>query len=124
MNESSSRPLRLTPAALRQSKSSMDLVLSARERERAGAIPEAIEQYEAAMAQAEAGGESAVLSEALRRLARVRHERGERDEAWSLCISAYDIASQARSDLLAGEALNTQGVMRVREGSLSQARDA
>jgi len=53
------------------------LVREARERQRAGSIPEAIACYEAAIAAAERAGKRAVLAEALRRLAVVRHHRNE-----------------------------------------------
>jgi putative nucleotidyltransferase with HDIG domain len=98
-----------------------DLVLSARERERAGCIPEAIEQYAAAIAHAERDGEHTVLAEALRRLAVVRHQRDEHEQARELCNRSYDVANATDNHVLAGEALNTLGVMLLREGSLSLA---
>src|SRR5688572_15023049 len=51
------------------------LLHEARARERAARIPEAVASYEAAIAAAEARGELAVLAEALRRLAVIRHHR-------------------------------------------------
>ena len=100
-----------------------DLVLSAREQERAGCIPEAIERYEAAIAQAEREGERTILAEALRRLAAVRHQREERERARELCQRSHDVACAIGNELLAGEALNALGVMLVREGELAQAQD-
>jgi putative nucleotidyltransferase with HDIG domain len=97
-----------------------DMVLSARERERAGCIPEAIEQYDAAIMQAERDAELAVMSEALRRLAVVRHQRDERERARELCSRSYVLACEIGNGLLAGEALNTMGVMGWREGLLKE----
>ncbi len=57
----------------------------ARERERAGCIPEAVASYEEAIAAAERAGERRIEAEALRRLAVVRHQRHERDRAHALC---------------------------------------
>ena len=100
-----------------------DLVLNARERERAGCIPEAIEHYEAAILLAERGGEQTVLAEALRRLAVVRHQRDECETARELCHRSHEVARHIGNTLLAGEALNTLGVMLLREGSLTQAQE-
>src|SRR2546426_4820522 len=58
----------------------VDLLHEARARERAASIPEAIASYQAAVAAAERAGERAVLAEALRRLAVLRHRRGESAE--------------------------------------------
>src|SRR2546425_9929971 len=54
-----------------------DLLHEARARERAACIPEAVAAYEATIAMAGIAGEQAVLAEALRRLAVVRHRRAE-----------------------------------------------
>jgi putative nucleotidyltransferase with HDIG domain len=101
-----------------------DMLLTARERERAGCIPEAIEQYEAAIAETERLGEFTVLAEALRRLGIVRHQQGDRTIARELCNRSYQVARDAGRLLLAGEALNTLGVMLTWEGSLSEAKAA
>ena len=101
-----------------------DLLASARERERVGCIPEAIEQYEAAISLAETNAEGTVLAEALRRLAVVRHQRDERGEARALCNRSFDVANVMGNPLLAGEGLNTLGVMLLREGSHAEAQQA
>src|SRR3989454_7607134 len=72
-----------------------DLLHEARARERAASIPEAIASYEAAIAAAESAGEHAVLAEALRRLAVVRHQRGASAAARELCRRSYAVASDA-----------------------------
>jgi len=108
---------------LRPVRAAADLVHDARERERAGCIPEAIECYEAAIAQAERNGEQTILAEALRRLGVLRHQRDECEAARRLCQRSYEVACQAGHDLLAAEAVNTLGVMLLREGSLAEARE-
>ena len=95
----------------------------ARERERAGCLPEAIERYEAAIATADRLGDHTVLAEALRRLAVVRHHRGEADEARELCLRSYGVALHLADDVLAAEALNTLGGLDLTTGSLEEAHD-
>jgi len=104
-------------------RSAADLVLAARERERAGCMPEAIEQYEEAILRAEADGNGTVMAEALRRLSAVRYRSGERDTARELCSRSFEIARNIANDLLAGEALNALGVMFVHDGALSEAQE-
>lgn len=98
-----------------------DLLLAAREQERAGCIPEAIEGYDVAIAQAETQGELSIMAEALRRLAVVRAKRDEGEEARRLCDRSYEIALQTGNRVLAAEALNTLGGIRIREGALPEA---
>ncbi len=95
----------------------------ARERERAGSLPDAIERYGAAIAAAEQYGDPAVLAEALRRLAVVRHHRGEAEVARELCLRSYGVARQVGDDVRAAEALNTLGGMDLTKGSLDEARE-
>ena len=99
-----------------------DLLHDARARERAACIPEAIKCYEAAIAAADRLGERAVLAEALRRLAVVRHHRNESAEARELCRRSYVVACDAGNDLLAAEALNTLGGLDVKTGAIEDAR--
>lgn len=107
------RPPLVPAAALQQ----------ARERERTGNLPEAIERYGAAIAAAESCADQAVLAEALRRLAVVRNHRGETDEARELCLRSYGVALQFDNEVLAAEALNTLGGLDVSTGSLEEARE-
>ena len=100
-----------------------DLLLNARERERAGCIPEAIEQYEGAIAQAERDGDLRVQAESLRRLAAVVHRRNDHARAHELCDRSLAVARQLENTLLAGEALNTLGAMLWLEGRLVEAHD-
>ena len=95
----------------------------ARERERAGSLPEAIERYEAAIATAEQYSDQPVLAEALRRLAVVRHQRGDADQARELCLRSYGVGLRIDDEILAAEALNTLGGMDLAMGSLEDARE-
>ena len=99
-----------------------DLLHEARARERAARIPEAIASYEAAIAAAELAEEQAVLAEALRRLAVVRHHRGESAEARDLCRRSHAVARRAGNGVLAGEALNTLGGIDLETDAVAQAR--
>ncbi len=104
-------------------RTASDLVARARQEERAGCIPEAIEQYEAAIEQATRDDQHTVLTEALRRLAVVRYQRDERDVARELCNRSFAVALEIGHTVLAGESLNTLGVMQWREGALAQAKE-
>ena len=95
----------------------------ARERERAGCFPEAIEHYVAAIESAERSGDQPVLAEALRRLAVVRHQRGDADQARELCLRSYGVGLEIADEILAAEALNTLGGMDVATGALDDARE-
>src|SRR5207245_7320448 len=81
-----------------------DFLHAARERERVACLPEAITCYEAAIAAAERAGDSAVLAEALRRLAVVQRHRSEAASARALCQKSYEVARQAGHDLRPAEA--------------------
>ncbi len=105
-----------------QPRAAADLLHEARARERAGCIPEAITCYEAAIAAADGAGERAVLSEALRRLAVVRHHRNESAVARALCDRSFAVAREVGNDLLAAEALNTLGCLDLSAGALAVAR--
>src|SRR2546423_13398908 len=99
-----------------------DLLYEARARERAACIPESIQVFEAAILTAERSGERAVLAEALRRLAVVRHHRNEAAAAWELCNRSYTVACEQGNDFLAAEALNTLGGVGFRSGQVEEGR--
>src|SRR6266571_2996846 len=101
-----------------------DLLHEARERERAGCVPEAIERYESAIAAAERSGERTVLAEALRRLAVRWQRRDQGARARELCRRSYEVAQQIGNELLAAEALNTLGGFDLETGSMEDARTA
>src|SRR5437762_11560110 len=99
-----------------------DLLHDARAQERAARIADAIASYEGAIAAAESAGEPALLAEALRRLAVIRHHRNESDQARRLCHASYTVARAAGNDLLAAEALNTLGGIDLETAAVSDAR--
>ncbi|MBI4419388.1 MAG: tetratricopeptide repeat protein [Gemmatimonadetes bacterium] len=99
-----------------------DLVHEARSRERTGCIRKAIEGYDSAITLARKSGDAAGLTEALRRLAVLRHQRGESPAARALCRESYDVAQESGNGVLAAEALNTLGGLDLATGSLEDAR--
>ena len=99
-----------------------DLLHDARAQERAGRIPEAIASYEAAIAAAELATEPALWAEGLRRLAVVRHRRGESAAARELCRRSQAVARQAGNTVLGGEALNTLGGIDLETDAIADAR--
>src|SRR5438067_2332580 len=99
-----------------------DLLHDARAQERAARIADAIASYEGAIAAAESAGEPALLAEALRRLAVIRHHRNESDQARRLCHASYTVAHAAGNDLLAAEALNTLGGIDLETDAVADAR--
>ena len=105
-----------------QVRSAADLLHDARARERAACIPEALAGYEAAISAADRTGEWAVLAEALRRLAVVRHHRNQSTEARELCRRSHAVACASGNDVLAAEALNTLGGLDLKTGDLAEAR--
>src|SRR6266571_5029269 len=99
-----------------------ELLHDARAQERAARISDAIASYEAAIAAAEGAGKPAVLAEALRRLAVIRHHRNESEEARRLCHASYTVAHATGNDLLAAEALNTLGGIDLETDAVADAR--
>ena len=101
-----------------------ELLREAREREHAGCVPEAVECYKTAIAEAERADEPAVLAEALRRLAVIRYRRNETETGRALCHRSLEVATAMQNDVLAGEAVNTLGVMALQCGEHAEARAA
>ena len=99
-----------------------DLLIEARALERAVCMTGAVASYEAAIAAADAAGEPAILSEALRRLAIIRHRRGESAEARDLCLRSHAVACEAGADLLAAQALNALGGIGLETDAVADAR--
>lgn len=106
----------------RMVRSAADMLHEARVRERSVGLTEAAAGYEAAIDAAERGGERAVLAEALRRLAVVRHHSNQSVEARRLCERSLTVARETGSDILAAEALNTLGGIDLEAGPLADAR--
>src|SRR6266576_1255243 len=113
-------PLLTGPRA--SGRAAADLLHGARAQERAARISDAIASYEAAIATAEGAGEPALLAEALRRLAVIRHHRNESDQARRLCHASYTVAHAAGNDVLAAEALNTLGGIDLETDAVADAR--
>src|SRR6266576_958118 len=88
-------------------RSAADLLRDARAGERAARVPEAIASYEAAIAGAERAGEHLVLAEALRRLAVVRHRRGDSADALELGGQSRELRARVEQNL--GILANIQG---------------
>lgn len=99
------------------------LLAEARERERAGCIPEAAEHYQAAIAEAERAGAERVLAEALRGLAVLRFQQSDGEHARALAQRSYDVARAADNALLAAEALNTLATIDLQIGALDAAEE-
>src|SRR3989442_932839 len=116
-------PITLLPGnSCASARSAADLLRDARAGERAARIPEAIVSYEAAIAGAERAGEHLVLAEALRRLAVVRHRRGDSADARELCRRSHAVSRHAGDTVLAGEALNTLGGIDLETDAIADAR--
>ena len=105
------------------SRAAADLLIEARALERAVCMTEAVASYQAAIDSANTAGERAVLSEALRRLAIVRHRRGESAEARELCLRSHAVARDAGADLLAAQALNALGGIGLETDAVTDARE-
>ena len=99
-----------------------DLLIEARALERAVCMTEAVASYEAAIDAAATTGERTVLAEALRRLAIIRHRRGESAEARDLCVRSLAVACDAGADLLAAQALNALGGIGLETDAVADAR--
>jgi putative nucleotidyltransferase with HDIG domain len=112
----------LRPGVDSRETAAATLLQQAREQELAGSLGEAMNGYEAAIAEAEASGEVKLRSEAQRRLAVVRHRRGERDAAITLCEQSLAVATDIGDTVLAGEALNTLAGFDFESGAMDKAR--
>jgi len=107
---------------MKAARPAADLLIEARALERAVCMDAAAASYEAAIAAADATGECAVLSEALRRLAIIRHHRGESAAARELCRRSHAVARDGGTNLLAAEALNTLGGICLETDAVADAR--
>ena len=116
------REARAVGAPIESSAKGLELLREARERERQGPLPTAIDCYQRAITAAERSGASAVLAEALRRLAVLHQQRDESILAHELCERSYRVARESGNHALAAEALNTLGGIHLSRGSLTEAR--
>jgi len=78
--------------------------------------------YGEAASAASRDGDSSTHAEALRRLAVLKHQRGEAAEARALCVQSARVAREAGKLHLAAESLNTLGCIDLATGSLADAR--
>lgn len=106
----------------RRARSAADLLLEARQLERAGCVQEALALYEEAIAVAEVAGDAGAGAESMRRLAVVKHNGGENAEARRLCTESAAMARRANKAHLEAEALNSLGCIDLRTGELADAR--
>jgi len=90
--------------------------------ERDGRLTAAGRAYEAAREAAEREASLAAQSEALRRLAVVRHHQNQPEVADWLCRRAIEGARRLGDAALTADALNTQGGLRLERGLLNEAR--
>jgi putative nucleotidyltransferase with HDIG domain len=114
------RPLGPTPMG--GARPLADLIHEARQLERDGCLPEAMERYERAIASGTRAGERGVVAEAMRRLAVLKHQRGDSQEARELCEASCAAARDVGNDVLAAEALNVLGGLCLATGMLGEAR--
>ena len=77
-----------------------------RDRERAGAMEEAVQCYQMAIGAAEQAGETDVLAESLRRCGVIHHLRHEPAPARELCGRSREVALAHGHPVLAAEAIN------------------
>jgi putative nucleotidyltransferase with HDIG domain len=90
--------------------------------ERSGATAEALARYLGAIQAAEAEDDRVVLVRALRRLAVLRHHRGETDQADQLFRRSYTLARRSGDDIAAAEALNVKAGFDFEAGQIDRAR--
>ena len=102
--------------------SAAELFDNATDLEPHGSVAQAVERYNEAVFAAERSGDEAVLAEALRRRAIVRHRQGDAYGARVDCRRSYGLARALAKDLLAAEALNTLGALDLTTGHLETAR--
>jgi putative nucleotidyltransferase with HDIG domain len=101
------------------------LLVGAKERERAGRLDAAVDDYVAAAACAGTGiGDIEARCEALRRHASIRRRRQEFNVAIALCEQSYHTAVAANLDVAAANALNGLGLAHLDRGAWTEANDA
>ncbi|MEO8199811.1 MAG: HD domain-containing phosphohydrolase [Gemmatimonadota bacterium] len=102
---------------------SSEILATAREHERSGRHAEAFREFQLAIESAEEENAGIVLTEALRRLAVLRHHRNERVVARDLCQRSYQVALAINESLLAAEAMNTMALLFFEAGEMESARE-
>ena len=95
----------------------------ARDDERAGRIPSAIEKFQLAIDLADAQDDASTHAEALRRLSVVMHRQLHGEVARDLCVRSLEVASRIGDQALSAEALNTLGGFELEAGNSGEAED-
>ncbi len=94
-----------------------------RERERTGAMEDAVRCYDLAASAAAEANEGGLLAEALRRRGVVHHLRHEPEPARELCRQSRDVALAHRLPILAAEAINALAGFDFESGAVEAARE-
>jgi phage shock protein A len=100
-----------------------ELLLEARQHERAGRIQEAMDLCMAAVAEAAWCGAWAAQAVGLRRLGMLHHHRNELTAARDTCRSSVEVALRAGEPAIAVEALLSLGNFELASGNIAAARD-
>jgi phage shock protein A len=100
-----------------------ELLLEARQHERAGRIREAMDHCMAAVAEAAWCGAWAAQAVGLRRLGMLHHHRNELAAARDSCRSSVEVALRAGEPAIAVEALLSLGMFELASGNVPAARD-
>ncbi|MGH7613478.1 MAG: hypothetical protein ACREMW_05450 [Gemmatimonadales bacterium] len=100
-----------------------ELLLEARQHERAGRISEAMDFCMAAVAEAAWCGAWAAQAVGLRRLGMLHHHRNELAAARETCRSSVEVALRAGEPTIAVEALLSLGNFELASGNVAAARD-
>ena len=99
-----------------------ELLLEARQHERAGRIQEAMDLCMAAVAEAAWCGAWAAQAVGLRRLGILHHHRNELVAARDTCRSSVEVALRAGEPAIAVEALLSLGTFEIASGNVAAAR--
>ena len=99
-----------------------ELLLEARQHERAGRIREAMDHCMAAVAEAAWCGAWAAQAVGLRRLGMLHHHRNELAAARDTCRSSVEVALRAGETTIAVEALLSLGNFELASGNVAAAR--
>ena len=100
-----------------------ELLHEARQHEREGRLPKAMDCYVAAIAEAAWSGAWVAQAISLRRLGMLHYHRNEPAAARESCRTSYDVALRAGDSALAAEAMSALGSFELECGDLVAARD-
>jgi hypothetical protein len=100
-----------------------ELLLEARQHERAGRVREAMDCCMAAVAEAAWCGATAAQAVGLRRLSVLHHRQNEPAAAKEACLTSVEVALRAGEPALAAESLISLGNFELASGNVDGARD-